>query len=55
MERETATLVASFVDPRARTWSMWEAMIRSIPEAEWRQGDNDYLISAKHLIHAIAP
>jgi len=51
MEKETRTLVASFVDQWARTWSMWEAMIRSIPDAEWRQGDNDYLIPARHLIH----
>ena len=51
MGTETNTLVQSFVDQWARTWQMWEAMIRGIPDDEWRKGDIDYLVPARHLIH----
>jgi hypothetical protein len=51
VEREKNTLVQSFMDQWARTWQMWEAMIRGIPDAEWTKGDIDYLIPARHLIH----
>lgn len=47
------TLASSFKDQWTRTWNMWEAMIHSIPDDEWRKGDVDYLIPARHLIHVI--
>jgi hypothetical protein len=46
------TLAQSFIDQWERTWQMWEEMIRSIPDDEWTQGDIDYLVPARHLIHA---
>jgi hypothetical protein len=30
---------------------MWEDLIHSIPDDEWRKGDIDYLIPARHLMH----
>jgi len=39
------------MDQWARAWQMWEAMIRGIPDDEWKKGDIDYLIPARHLIH----
>jgi hypothetical protein len=52
VERNDDTLVKSFIDQWARTWQMWEEMIRSIPDDEWTKGDIDYLVPARHLIHA---
>jgi hypothetical protein len=51
MAEEAYTLVSSVKDQWARAWAMWEDMIRSIPDDEWRKGDIDYLIPARHLIH----
>jgi hypothetical protein len=52
MEKGSDTLVSSFADQWARTWDMWEEMIKSIPDSEWTKGDIDYLIPARHLVHA---
>ena len=52
MEKENNTLVLSFMDQWARTWQMWEEMIQCIPDDEWTRGDIDYLVPARHLIHA---
>jgi hypothetical protein len=49
--KETEALVSSVKDQWARTWAMWEEMIRSISDEEWTKGDIDYLIPARHLIH----
>jgi hypothetical protein len=51
MSKGTEALVASVKDQWARTWSMWEEMIQSIPDEEWARGEIDYLIPARHLIH----
>ena len=51
MNKGAETLVASIKDQWARTWSMWEEMIQSIPDEEWVRGEIDYLIPARHLIH----
>jgi hypothetical protein len=51
MEKETGALAASFVDQWARTWGVWKEMIRAIPDADWRQGDCDYLVPARYLIY----
>jgi len=51
VSKRTETLVASVKDQWARTWSMWEEMIQSIPDEEWARGEIDYLIPARHLIH----
>jgi hypothetical protein len=52
MEKGSDILVSSFADQWARTWDRWEEMIQSIPEGEWTKGDIDYLIPARHLVHA---
>jgi hypothetical protein len=52
VENGNNTLVLSFIDQWARTWQMWEEMIRSIPDDQWTQGEIDYLVPARHLIHA---
>ncbi len=53
MEKGTDTLVSSLKDQWARTWKMWEELIHSIPDDEWRKGDVDYLIPARHLVHVM--
>ncbi len=47
MSKGTETLVASVKDQWARTWSMWEEMIQSIPDEEWARGEIDYLGQVK--------
>lgn len=36
-----------------RTCEMWRQEIANTPEQEWRQGDVDYLIPARHLCHVV--
>lgn len=54
MRKETRVLVATVGDHFARVWNMWEELIRNIPDDEWRKGDIDYLIPARHLVHVVA-
>jgi hypothetical protein len=51
VSKSTETLVESVKEQWARTWSMWEEMIHSIPDEEWTSGEIDYLIPARHLVH----
>ena len=52
MEKNDA-LVLILKDQWTRVWDMWEEMIRAIPDDEWRKGDIDYLIPARHLVHVL--
>jgi uncharacterized damage-inducible protein DinB len=36
-----------------RICDMWRDEIANIPEEEWRRGDIDYLIPARHLCHVV--
>lgn len=36
-----------------RTFKMWKEELRNIPAKEWRRGEIDYLIPARHLCHLI--
>jgi len=51
MSNKTEPLAESVREQWARTWSMWDEMIRSIPDEEWASGEIDYLIPVRHLIH----
>jgi uncharacterized damage-inducible protein DinB len=53
MEKGTDALVDILRDQWERLWLMWEEMINSIPDDEWRKGDVDYLIPARHLVHVL--
>ena len=53
MEKGTDALVSVLKDQWARVWDMWEEMIRIIPDDEWRKGDVDHLIPARHLVHVL--
>ena len=53
MEKKRA-LVSILEDQWTRVWDMWEEMIRTIPDDEWRKGDVDYLVPARHLIHVLS-
>jgi hypothetical protein len=54
MENRSRALASVLMDQWGRVWDMWEAMIRAIPDDEWRCGEVDYLIPARHLVHALA-
>ena len=47
------TLASILTGQWTRVWNMWEEMIRAIPESEWRTGDIDYLIPARHCVHVL--
>jgi uncharacterized damage-inducible protein DinB len=51
--KKNRTLVAVLRDQWTRVWDMWEEMIRSIPDNEWEEGDIDYLIPVRHLVHVL--
>jgi hypothetical protein len=50
---KTKALVSVLQDQWTRVWDMWEEMIHTIPDDEWRKGDVDYLIPARHLVHVL--
>ncbi|MDY7076714.1 MAG: hypothetical protein SXV54_07280 [Chloroflexota bacterium] len=51
--KKNEALVSILKDQWTRVWDMWEEMIRTIPDDEWRKGDIDYLIPVRHLVHVL--
>ena len=46
-------IVDALVDSYHRTCEMWMEEVTNIPDAEWRRGDINYLVPARHLCHMI--
>jgi hypothetical protein len=47
------TIAAAVEEHFDRTCAMWRDEIANTPDEEWRSGDVDYLIPARHLCHAV--
>lgn len=45
--------VKAIEDQFRRTFQMWKEEMKNIPAREWRKGDIDYLVPARHLCHLI--
>jgi hypothetical protein len=53
MGEEQKRLAQSMVEAFSFIFGMYEEAIEKIPDAHWRSGDNDYLIPARLILHAI--